>query len=57
MDQEASAANSTNRRAAWALWIGVVIMFLIVITAWTTLIKIAKENPVETIELDTQRSD
>lgn len=38
---------------AWSLWIPVITAFLLVITAWTFLIKLAKENPVETIEVET----
>lgn len=37
---------------AWSLWIPVILAFLLVITAWTILIKIAKENPVEHIEIE-----
>jgi hypothetical protein len=37
---------------AWSLWIPVILAFLLVIAAWTTLISIAKENPVETIEIE-----
>lgn len=51
MDPEATAANKAKRRGAWALWIGVILMFLFVITAWTILIHIARDNPVETIEI------
>jgi hypothetical protein len=40
-----------RRRFAWSLWIPVMLAFLFVISAWTLLIKLAKENPVETIEL------
>ena len=53
MDPEKTAPNKSTRQGAWALWIGVIIMFLIVICAWVILIKLAKDNPVETI--DTQK--
>ena len=42
-----------KKKFAWSLWIPVVLAFVLVITAWTFLIKLAKENPVETIELET----
>lgn len=45
------------RRGAWALWIGVVLMFLLVITAWTILIRIARENPVEHIDIRSVQSE
>jgi len=57
MDPETTTANKSNQRGAWVLWISVIIMFLIVISAWTILIKVAKENPVETIDLEAKRSD
>jgi hypothetical protein len=57
MDPETTIANKSNQRGAWVLWISVIIMFLIVISAWTILIKVAKENPVETIDLEAKRSD
>ena len=41
-----------NKKCAWSLWIPVILAFLLVISAWTVLIKIAKENPVETIEVN-----
>lgn len=56
MDPEAKLQNKALRRGAWALWIGVVLMFLLVITAWTILIKIARDNPVEQIEIRSDRS-
>lgn len=57
MKPEKTATNKAKRRGAWALWIGVILMFLLVISAWTILIKIAKENPVEQIEIKSDRSD
>jgi hypothetical protein len=58
MDPENQETNKARRRGAWGLWIGVIIMFLLVISAWTVLINIAKNNPVETIEIDEpSRSD
>lgn len=53
----AQLTSGQGRRGAWALLIGVIIMFLLVITAWTTLIKIARENPVEQIEIQSGGSD
>jgi len=43
---------SEKKKTAWSLWIPVVLAFLLVIAAWTVLIQIAKENPVEQIELE-----
>lgn len=43
---------SEKKKIAWSLWIPVILAFLLVISAWTVLIKIAKEHPVETIEVD-----
>lgn len=37
---------------AWSLWIPVILAFLLVITAWTVLIQLARENPVEMIEVE-----
>ena len=42
-----------KQKFAWSLWIPVILAFLLVITAWATLIKIARDNPTETVELDT----
>jgi len=44
--------NEPKKRFAWSLWIPVILAFVLVIIAWTFLIKIAKENPVETIEIE-----
>ncbi|WPJ97666.1 hypothetical protein SH580_08080 [Coraliomargarita algicola] len=41
-----------KKKFAWSLWIPVTLAFILVIIAWTILIKIAKENPVETIEIE-----
>ncbi len=41
-----------KKQFAWSLWIPVILAFVLVITAWTVLIKIARENPVETIEVE-----
>ena len=43
----------TKKKIAWSLWIPVILAFLLVSAAWFTLIKIAKANPTETVELDT----
>ncbi len=42
-----------QRKFAWSLWIPVILAFLLVISAWTVLIKIAGENPVELIKTNT----
>jgi cell division septal protein FtsQ len=42
---------SEKKKIAWSLWIPVILAFVLVITAWTVLIKLARENPVETIEV------
>lgn len=52
MAPEQAATNKARRRGAWALWIGVTLMFLLVISAWIMLIKIAQDNPVEPIEVE-----
>jgi hypothetical protein len=53
MEPKSRTEKQANRRGAWALWIGVVLLFLFVITAWTILINIARNNPVEQVELET----
>ena len=45
-----------KQKFAWSLWIPVILAFLLVSAAWFTLIKIAKANPTETVELDTTTS-
>ena len=40
-----------KKKIAWSLWIPVILAFILVISAWTVLIKIARDNPVETIEV------
>jgi hypothetical protein len=42
---------SESKKIAWSLWIPVILAFLLIITAWTVLIKIAREHPVEMIEI------
>jgi cytochrome c-type biogenesis protein CcmH/NrfF len=37
---------------AWSLWIPVILAFLLVIGAWFTIIKIAKEHPTERIPVE-----
>lgn len=51
MEAKPTTANKAKRRGAWALWIGVTLAFLLVISAWIMLIKIARENPVEQIKI------
>jgi large-conductance mechanosensitive channel len=46
-----------KKKFAWSLWIPVILAFLIVSVAWFTLIKIAHQNPVQVIEIETQQSD
>jgi hypothetical protein len=46
-----------KKKFAWSLWIPVILAFLLVSAAWFTLIKIAKENPTEVIEVDTSRPE
>lgn len=36
----------------WSLWIPVTLAFVLVAAAWFTIIKIAKENPTETVPLE-----
>jgi len=43
---------SDKKKIAWSLWIPVTLAFVFVATAWFFLIKIAKENPVETIKVE-----
>ena len=38
---------------AWSLWVPVIIAFLLVIAAWFTVIKIARQNPTESVPLET----
>ncbi|HKK17245.1 MAG TPA: hypothetical protein VJ952_01080 [Opitutales bacterium] len=45
-----------KKKIAWSLWIPVILAFILVIVAWTTLINIAKENPVELIEIEADGS-
>lgn len=44
-------SDPTKKKFAWSLWIPVILAFLLVSLAWFTLIKIAKENPTQTIEV------
>ena len=41
-----------NRRGARSLWVWVVIAFLVLISAWTTLIIIAANNQPEMVEIE-----
>jgi len=50
-------SEAPKKEIAWSLWIPVVLGFLLVIAAWTVLIKIAMENPVEQIEIKSDGSD
>jgi len=44
-----------RRRIAWTLWLPVLLAFLLIGAAWFTVIKLAAENPTQTVEL--QNSD
>lgn len=46
-------SRSKKKKIAWSLWIPVSLAFLVVILAWGTLIKIAREHPTSSIELST----
>jgi len=46
-------APNEKKKIAWSLWIPVLLGFVIVACAWFFLIKVARENPVETIEIET----
>ncbi len=37
---------------AWSLWIPVILVFVVVILAWSILIKIAREHPTEVVPLE-----
>lgn len=47
---------SQKKKICWSLWIPVTLAFLLVIAAWFTIIKIAKENPTETVPLESTSS-
>lgn len=49
-----SAPQKKKERFAWSLWIPVTLAFLLAIIAWALLIKIAKEHPVERIEVEAE---
>ena len=42
----------TNKGIAWSLWIPVILAFLLVGAAWFTVIKIARQNPTESVPLE-----
>ena len=42
---------SQKKKFAWSLWLPVLFAFVFVACAWFFLIKIARDNPVETIQL------
>ena len=46
--------SKVKKKFAWSLWIPVVLAFVLVSAAWYTLIKIAKENPTQSIEITEQ---
>ena len=37
---------------AWSLWIPVILVFVVVILAWSILIKIARDHPSEAVPLE-----
>ena len=41
-----------KKRFAWSLWIPVILVFVVVILAWSTLIQIAREHPTEVVPLE-----
>ncbi len=43
---------TTRKRIAWSLWIPVILAFLLVCAAWFTFIKIAQQNPTESVPLE-----
>ena len=45
------SAARKNRRIAWSLWIPVILLFVITTIGWIVMVRIAKENPVEMIEV------
>jgi len=47
----------TKKGIAWSLWIPVILAFLLVISAWFTIIKIAQKNPTQSIPLDSVVDD
>lgn len=50
-------APTKNTRFAWSLWIPVILAFLLVGAAWFTIIKIAKNNPTESVPLEATASE
>ena len=45
------------RRGSWRLWALVVLAFVILIGAWTSLILIARSHPTETVPLEDPTED
>ena len=45
-------AQTTKKGFAWSLWIPVILAFLLVCAAWFTVIKIAQQNPTQSVPLD-----
>lgn len=43
---------SEKKKIAWSLWIPVILAFVLVACAWATIIKIARDNPVESVEIE-----
>lgn len=41
-----------NRGFAWSLWLPVIFLFILVSLAWYVRIRVAKENPIEFIPLE-----
>jgi len=46
---------NTGKNRATQLWFWVVIAFLILIAAWTALIKVANDHPVEIVPLESNQ--
>ncbi|MEO0795635.1 MAG: hypothetical protein AAFX93_10750 [Verrucomicrobiota bacterium] len=47
----------TPTRKQWTLWLPVFLAFVLLIAAWTTLIKIAADHPTERIHPETAQRD
>lgn len=50
-------SDQPKQKFAWTLWVPVILAFVLVATAWFFLIKIAKENPTEVIEIQSSQPD
>lgn len=41
-----------NRRAKWLMWSAVVFAFVLLIVVWTSMVLLARSNPVESVPLE-----